>query len=374
MTGALYVAAGGGGDAIAAAILANRENPGETANIATYAWDRLIIDPLPGPRSAADFDNLTEHAPNVWQITPETTPKPPAGSTLPRLSGELNARLFLLDPHGGAIGMAEQLNSITRFVGVPRLVLVDVGGDLIARGTESDLRSPIADALALAACALTLLPCDIVVAGPGVDGELPESQVIELSNGLGCVALHPLAADEAKPFTKLFEWHPSEATGLWTAAALGHRGKVEIRDAGLPVMLTDATPSVQSTVIGKALSTNVFFEALKNSRSLKEVEHVVRNVRGGSEIDYERRKSNRRKNKFEYKSTAEISVKIAEISRDASLRADYITIRRLSELADYPYQRISKLLELLRALDAVRLTPPLWRLNSSRSPIPHTRG
>ena len=51
----MMVAAGGGGDAIAAAVLANAVPGIEGVGIATLAWDRLIVDPLPGPRSVSDF-------------------------------------------------------------------------------------------------------------------------------------------------------------------------------------------------------------------------------------------------------------------------------------------------------------------------------
>ena len=45
----LYVAAGGGGDALASVILdrASGRRDAERAVIATYAWDRLLVDPTP---------------------------------------------------------------------------------------------------------------------------------------------------------------------------------------------------------------------------------------------------------------------------------------------------------------------------------------
>src|SRR4030095_14530419 len=46
----LSVAAGGAGDALAAAIVHRALGHRAPALIATYAWDRLAIDPLPGPR------------------------------------------------------------------------------------------------------------------------------------------------------------------------------------------------------------------------------------------------------------------------------------------------------------------------------------
>ncbi|MGO4243899.1 DUF1152 domain-containing protein, partial [Janibacter sp. RAF20_2_2] len=53
----LYVAAGGGGDAVGA--LLARRALGDTDErpplVTTCAWERLRIDPVPGPRARSDF-------------------------------------------------------------------------------------------------------------------------------------------------------------------------------------------------------------------------------------------------------------------------------------------------------------------------------
>jgi hypothetical protein len=38
----------------------------------TYSWDRLMIDPLPGPRTTADFASLRHLAPGVVEIVAGT--------------------------------------------------------------------------------------------------------------------------------------------------------------------------------------------------------------------------------------------------------------------------------------------------------------
>ena len=102
----LVIAAGGGGDAITSAALVAR-CPGSPQVTLTYSWDRLLIDPKPGPRVVTDFRGLHALTPNLWEVTRTTSPIPPAGSTLPRLADELPLRVVLLDPSGGARGLAE---------------------------------------------------------------------------------------------------------------------------------------------------------------------------------------------------------------------------------------------------------------------------
>src|SRR4051794_6667449 len=148
----LLIAAGGGGDAIAAAILhCALDDTGGRPAIATYSWDRLLIDPLPGPRDPSSFTALQPLGERNYRVTTDTTPIPPAGSTLPRLAAELAADLYLLDARGGAQGLANQLAELTNELGVDRVTIVDVGGDILAHGDEPTLRSPLADSLVLAA-------------------------------------------------------------------------------------------------------------------------------------------------------------------------------------------------------------------------------
>ncbi|MBV7701123.1 DUF1152 domain-containing protein, partial [Streptomyces sp. TRM70350] len=99
----LIVAAGGGGDAVAAAMLdaALYGDDNGRAVIFTYAWDRLLIDPVPGPRGPENFTGLEPITPAVWKVPAEARPIAPAGSTLPRLAAELPHTFALIDPGHG---------------------------------------------------------------------------------------------------------------------------------------------------------------------------------------------------------------------------------------------------------------------------------
>lgn len=169
MARTLTIAAGGGGDAITAAVLARRLQFEPV--VMAYSWDRLMVDPLPGPRTRDDFEGLHELAPNVWEVVATSTVRPPGGSTLPQLAGELPARMLLLDPSNGAVGMAEQMRAAAEYFRAHELALVDVGGDAVAGGYEPGLRSPLADFLALAAACRTDLWVELLIAGVELDGE-----------------------------------------------------------------------------------------------------------------------------------------------------------------------------------------------------------
>jgi hypothetical protein len=357
------IAAGGGGDAITAAVLGPFIGLADEPVILTYAWDRLIIDPLPGPRSAADFTDLRQLAPDVLEILPTTEPIAPAGSTLPQLAAELRARLLLLDPTGGAVGMARQIAAAAEYLDAEALALVDVGGDALTIGHEEGLRSPLADLLALAACSLVDLPARLLVPGPGIDGELPEAVVLDRIAKFGGQRIGTLDAASVKPVREVFAWHPSEASGLLAVAAEGIRGLVEVRDAGCHIHLADETPAV-FVLDAHEVTADGPGAALLATTSLADAQAISTQLTGISEIDYERRKAERARSQVSHSPGQDEVARVDVLAAEASARgAGYVTVRRLSELSgvrSWPH-----LIEFRRLLSAERFAhyrPPVYQV------------
>lgn len=286
----LLVAAGGGGDAIAAYMLATRFTS-ERPTIATWAWDRLMIDPLPGPRSASDFEGLDNPSSGVHVITARTKPIPPAGSTLPRLASDLDVDLILLDPAEGCAGLARQIAAAAQWSGAEGIVVLDVGGDAVSRPGDAGLRSPMADISTLVAASATGLPARLIVVGAGCDGELAPELVDRRLKSIGAHSLGLVSSSETDRVVPTLRWHPSEATALVVMAALGHRGQVEIRDQGLPVHLSDTTATVDEMSLAAALPPDEVTDRIRATASLAALEDAFRETFQISEIDYERRKA-----------------------------------------------------------------------------------
>jgi hypothetical protein len=330
----LLIAAGGGGDAVAAAIL-HHAIAGDDPDlmIATYAWDRLLVDPLPGPRSPEDFAGLSRVSERSYAVTADSRPVPPAGSTLPRLSADLGIPLIILDPRRGARGLADQVGELAYHLSVEVIELVDVGGDILAYGDERNLRTPLADALVLAACARLSLPVTVAIAGPGVDGELPETLV--LSRLASPTPALQLTSDHVQPYLSILDWHPTEATALVVAAALGIRGTVEIRDAAIAVRLSHVSSQVYAQDGHTAAAASSLTTALADSASLTSAEETVRRICGFSEIDYERTKAKILRTPTRPTSHEKLGHRLESYSRSARDRGvDYITYRRLAEACE----------------------------------------
>lgn len=354
----VYVAAGGGGDALAAAILHRALGSREPATILTYAWDRLSVDPLPGPRAVSDFDGLRPLDGGNFAFTSDTKPRPPSGSTLPRLAAELPDTLVLLDPTGGAVGMRQQVARCVEIVGADAVTVVDVGGDAIARGDEPGLRSPLADALSLAACTDLPVPVTVLVAGPGLDGELSEAEVLDAVDRPPAFRLQP---DDIEPFRQVLDWHPSEATALLVAAAIGLRGRVEIRDAGLVVPLTDTSPTVYAVPLNDALVRSTLAGAIASTASLNDAEQTTRDTCGHSEIDYERQKAHQLTSSRPITFTEDVDAAIHQVEVDgARLCVDFFTFRRLAEAAHLGPGAAADLRHHLATTRPGHLAWPLW--------------
>src|SRR3954451_8188441 len=253
----LLVAAGGGGDVIGAVMVA--ETLGLTqrdASVATLAWERLLVDPVPGPRSVNDFEGLLQRG-NTFEILPNTRACEPYGSLLPRLRRNLGYQQFLLDPRAGVSGLVTQLQALEALLNGPREVwLVDVGGAVLATGAEAGLRSPLCDALTLAATSRLGGAPRLLVAGPGLDGELTPTEVQDRLRQSSATLIATLVPPGENVRTVL-EWHPTEASALLAASADGIRGRVEIRDAGTPIDLTPQSAQVWSMLATDALPGSI---------------------------------------------------------------------------------------------------------------------
>jgi hypothetical protein len=205
------------------------------------------------------------------------------------LAETCGARIFLHDFEGGAEGLTVQLQRLAASLEVDRLVVVDVGGDIVARGSEPDLRSPLADSLTLAAALGAGLPTLVVVIGPGVDAELPERDVLGLLEEFGGEAVGSITAVDVRGLEAVLSWHPTEATALVAAGAGGIRGRVAMRRGRDPVPVTARTPTIWA-VSSATFDSFPLAGALQGTTSLPEVEVVMREV-AVDEIDFERQVS-----------------------------------------------------------------------------------
>ena len=359
------IAAGGGGDAVGASMIAACRSS-EPANILTYSWDRLLIDPLPGPRDPSSFDGLQKAGRYNYRVLPKSVAKPPSGSTLPRLASELPATLWLIDPRHGAVGLFEQIRELTELLNIDAIEVVDVGGDILATKPEDTAHGALADTLVLAGVGAIEADIKVLLAGIGLDGETPTEA---LSNRVKEVDSQPafhISREAVAAFKRVFEWHPSEVTGLLWAAAMGARGTAEIRSEGLRVSLDDESTRIEIASAQDIILNNSLVAAVADSRSLLEAEAALRLIGCPSEIDFERMKVSKiRRTKPHDKLDAHtLASNARSLTHPKRVQGvDFLTLRRLFEMLQTKPITYLDLHEQLRQAGAREYRPPLWVLN-----------
>lgn len=171
-----------------------------------------------------------------------------------------------------------------------------------------------------------------MIAAPAVDGELDSATLGIRLKDLHAQRLPDLTADDLDSIRDVFTWHPSEASGLLAAAADGHRGYVEVRDAGDQIELTDDTPSLHVIDVTELAVTSPAV-ALIETTTLRDAEATIQRLTGISEIRYETEKAARRHGRSTHQVTSDDLPLVDQHVAEATHRgADYISLRRLSEL------------------------------------------
>jgi hypothetical protein len=242
---ALVLGIGGGGDVVGALAVARLcESLGTPFVLGGVAWERIPIDPHPGPRPLAEIRGGRPLGEAAVLAGPETcTPEGVAFSEA-RMAAHLSAETVLVDVSGGTAGAAAGIAAAVTELGCDLLVCVDVGGDVLARGDEPGLASPLCDAMMVAAT-LRVAAGDhiargdgrvkplLAVIGPGCDGELTATEVLgrvgELARAgawLGAWGVTPQIASELEAAATLV---PTEASLQVVRCARGEVGSASIR-------------------------------------------------------------------------------------------------------------------------------------------------
>jgi len=242
---ALIVGMGGGGDVVGALALTELcEAVGTAWELGGIAWERMPIDPHPGPRPLAEIRGGRRLGDSVVLADGETTTPEGVHFAESRMAAHLGRPTALLDVTGGPAGTAAGIEAAAAELRCDLVVALDVGGDVLAVGTEPGLASPLCDAVVLAAT--TLLPPELpslaAVYGPGCDGELTPSEVLERVGELedagallGTWGLTPSACELVEAAARLVQ---TEASLMAVRCARGERGPAPIRGGRRTVELT----------------------------------------------------------------------------------------------------------------------------------------
>ena len=208
-------------------------------------WERPVVDPRPGPRRLDELSGAEPLNGAVALAGPDT--RGPGGFAFAesRMAGVLGERTVLVDPNPGPVAVGVALADAASRLECDAMVLVDVGGDVLAHGDEPGLASPLCDAVMLAA-AEPLARAGVRVAGavfgPGCDGELTSAEVLdrvsELAAAGGLSGAWGITPQAAVRLGAAADAIPTEASAQALRCFAGERGETAIRAGKRPLTLS----------------------------------------------------------------------------------------------------------------------------------------
>jgi hypothetical protein len=271
----LFLGIGGGGDVAGAFAVSRAVSPTE-AVIGGISWERRIFDELAGPRAICELTLADPIARCAALVGPHTLG--PGGLVLSesRMSQFLGKPVLLIDPGEGTSLAAEAISAAASHMGCDAVVLVDVGGDVLASGHEPHLVSPLADAVMLATSAW-LTGEDVLLAlavmGIGCDGELsPDEGEMRLARiaAMAPLQISAIPRAEISELERAAQMVGSGTTALALRCAKGERGRFTLRDGKQVAELTDLGADIYIIPAHVAMGAAPLAQAVVQATSIED--------------------------------------------------------------------------------------------------------
>ena len=301
----LVLGIGGGGDVVGALASAEfaRLYDGARPVLGGVAWERRPIDPIPGPRRADEIEGAQELAPGILLAGPQTRVRDrEVFFAESRMAQYLAEPTVLVDIHGGPAAIAGGLATAAGKLGCDLLVFIDVGGDVLAQGDEPGLRSPLCDAIMLAAAGRLsgfgqrgLLG----IFGIGCDAELTSDEVLarvaDVAARDGLCGARGLTAPVAARLEQAMELVITEASAQAVRAFRGGSGTALIRGGSRALELNTVAALTFYLDIDVTLgATGKLARAVDDATSLEQANQALTRLGVATELDLEREVAGRR--------------------------------------------------------------------------------
>ncbi|MHB9286491.1 DUF1152 domain-containing protein [Halobacteriales archaeon Cl-PHB] len=290
---ALVYGVGGGGDVVSTIPTARLlERHGVEVLLGGIPWERAVVDPTPGPRPLPDIEAVDQVSEAVGLAGPTTRTPDGVRFAETEVAAHFDEPVALVDISDGVRGTIAGLSTACAELDVDLVVGVDAGGDALARGSEPGLRSPIADAVAVAALAELDVPAMLGVSGWGSDGELTGEELdaaldaVAARDGLlGAWGLTPAVADELEAVLEVVE---TEASRLPVEASRGGIGERSIRSGQRSLTLTAASTVTFYLDPAAVAAASDLASLVRDSESVEAAHEALQAAGYATEIGYER--------------------------------------------------------------------------------------
>jgi hypothetical protein len=294
---ALVIGVGGGGDVVGALAAARfLEFCGLEFVLGGLSWERYVFDPVPGPRNLSEVENVRILHDYAWMANAESHTRTGIYFAESKMSACQGKEVLLIDINGGVSGVVSGLEAAMEEFNTDLLLGLDVGGDSLAQGHESGLRSPLADSIMLAAFTelerrgrRTLWG----VFGYGSDGELSVDEIevalSKIAAARGLLGAWSLTDKTAAELEEVIKTVPTEASAIPVRCFRGALGESKIRSGQRTVRLTPLTALtffMSASLLYETLSRPA--QAVRACASLEAANDALHAIGIKTELDLER--------------------------------------------------------------------------------------
>jgi len=291
----LVVGIGGGGDVVSAATLALwLRRYGLETFIGSIAWERFVIDPVPGPIPFNSFYNAEKLSEHILVANRDTYVVRGSKEFKPQVSlvsEAINEPVYVFDLWKGVNGYREGVRELIEYLGIDAVIALDVGGDVLAKGNEDNLWSPLADSMGLA-CFNSFKDTVLAVHGIGSDGELdPDyllSRIALIAREGGLLGAKGLTSYEADLLEKILSKANSEASRIPLLAYRGYYGEHVMRLGTRKIHVTPLQAITFYLDIRLAYKYSPLAQQVDNTASLDKANNRLNKIRVYTEYDLEK--------------------------------------------------------------------------------------
>ncbi len=286
---ALVFGIGGGGDIVSTIPVASFfKKFGFDVYHGSIVWDRIVVDPKPGPRSLDELDGIEFANECVGIADKNVRTKDGFIPNIARAAKHFG-KVVALDITKGPMKLAEEIRDFAEKERISVIVGVDAGGDAISVGFESGVRSPLADAMCVAA--LAKLNGVVAVTGFGSDGELRMeelllniSEILRKGGMLGCSSM---SREDYELMKKVTEDVATEASMIPVLAYEGELGLKKLRK-GRTALISPLCTLVFYFKAQSVFEINEAAKIVEKAESFREANDKLHRAGILTEYDFER--------------------------------------------------------------------------------------
>ncbi len=295
---ALIIAAGGGGDSVGAVhtyMLLRNENINPI--LGALPWERLSIDPCPGPVPVQCFRGIKKLKNCLYMVNSDTLVRRCGKKFKIQLCNVLSVIDdigIVYDAYRPVRQIAEDLYEYCLEEGIDVVFASDSGGDILGNGSEPNLLSPLADSYT-ASILYELyrlgIPVIVGIFGPGCDGELTRDELMRkfaIIAEKGYYLFHiGLTPSISRLMLKILEKAHTEASKLPLDAYYGKFGVVSIRRGERKVTLDITCAGTYYIHIRGLVEVTDLPEIIRDSKSILDAKNIFNRHGILTELDIE---------------------------------------------------------------------------------------